>query len=63
MCFHKFVRGSGIMADGLTCEKCGYSKYPELIVFLLLYELLGRVRDLKEGESFYNEFPFIRKEI
>lgn len=31
MCLHKFKGGQGMMGDAVTCKKCGYSKYPEVL--------------------------------
>lgn len=58
MCSHRvLVEGSGLGGDGLTCEKCGYSKYPEALSWLTSLRIwLGWtvVRKLKPGERFYS---------
>lgn len=58
-CLHKvFVRGSGLCRDGLTCEKCGYSKYPECFGFwsrVKFYLGISKIRELNPGELFHSD--------
>jgi hypothetical protein len=53
---HKFVDGFGAMGDALTCVKCGYSKYPEVLgVFSRLLPVIRN--DHTYGSQ--REFPFV----
>ena len=58
-CWHKFMDGFGMMGDALTCVKCGYSKYPEVLSFS---SRLFSERIKNDGTFMsFNEYPFIRK--
>lgn len=45
MCFHDFRTDSLDMGDGWKCKKCGFSRYPEDILFKWFWVLLGRSKD------------------
>jgi hypothetical protein len=44
VCFHDFHDGYGMYGDAITCQKCGFSKYPKVYPLYWFYRLLGRVK-------------------
>jgi hypothetical protein len=58
-CDHRvWVDGAGLMGDALTCENCGYSKYPEAFSWwsrLKFYLGYYKIRQLKQRELFHRD--------
>lgn len=66
-CVHKFVKGSGVMGDGVICVKCGLDTYPESLG-IVLSKLANTAKPIIPEDntqsieyfSSHDSYPFVR---